>query len=307
MTLVRTVETPEFRQLVAQQFPNSIANFLFQNFPSPSPTSNIRDTGQTGRRAGKPTAPPTIRAWPPIRTTRRGGALFRNTLQATPDGIPDIGTANIPRQREDRRRPVQHPRRSRHERRTPGCWAVYSGTIASQDDKQTIPRSEAFNQPVDEKGRNLTLGYTHILSNTMVNEARFGYSYRKRGLLANNEGVPNIGFDDGVVAFGNFSTNPAVFEQKTFHWVDTVSWTTGNHGIKFGGEVRHIRDNSDFAVRRGGYQFLNIHDFAMDEVRAVTIMGINPGTGLIEPNIRNFRFWETGVLRPGRLEDAART
>ena len=46
VTLVRTVETPEFRQLVAQRYPNSIANFLFTNFPSPTPTSNIRDTGQ---------------------------------------------------------------------------------------------------------------------------------------------------------------------------------------------------------------------------------------------------------------------
>src|SRR5436190_1624730 len=45
-TLIRTVETPQFRQLVAQRFPNSIANFLFSQFPSPAPTSNIRDLGQ---------------------------------------------------------------------------------------------------------------------------------------------------------------------------------------------------------------------------------------------------------------------
>jgi outer membrane receptor protein involved in Fe transport len=70
----------------------------------------------------------------------------------------------------------------------------------------------------------------------------------------------------------------------------------GKSCAEFGGEIRHIRDDSDFAVRRGGYQFLNIHDFAMDEVSRVTIMGIHPGTGLIEPNIRNFRFWETGVF-----------
>jgi hypothetical protein len=164
------------------------------------------------------------------------------------------------------------------------------------EDRQSVPRHDGFNQPVDEKGRNLTVGYTHVLSDKLVNEARFGYAYRERGLMANNEGVPSIGFDDGVVSFGNFSTNPAVFEQKTFHWVDTVSWTAGSHGVKFGAEVRHIRDNSDFAVRRGGYQFLNIHDFANDEVSRVTIMGINPGTGLIEPNIRNFRFWESGAF-----------
>src|SRR5206468_2062362 len=46
ITLLRTVETPQFRQLVAQRFPNSIANFLFTHFPSPSPTTNIRDAGQ---------------------------------------------------------------------------------------------------------------------------------------------------------------------------------------------------------------------------------------------------------------------
>ena len=110
-----------------------------------------------------------------------------------------------------------------------------------------------------------------------------------------------------MVQFGNLATNPAVFTQKTFHWVDTVSMTAGNHAIKFGGEVRHIRDDSDFAVRRGGFAFFSIHDFAMDEVSRVTNMGINPGTGLIEPNVRNFRFWEIGRLPAGRLEDPVRT
>jgi outer membrane receptor protein involved in Fe transport len=294
VTLVRTVETPEYRQLVAQRFPNSIANFLFQNFPSPLPTSNIRDTGrpvaglQTESAANNPgvTTNPNYTA---------AGALFNNTLQTTPDGIPDIGTANIPV--TEKIDGDQFNIRIDHDLSASSRLLgrlLWDDRI--QDDKQNIPRSEGFNQPVDEKGRNFTLGHTQIISSAMVNEARFGYSYRKRGLLANNEGVPSINFTDGVIAFGNFSTNPAFFEQKTFHWVDTVSWNKGNHGIKFGGEVRHIRDNSDFAVRRGGYQFINIHDFAMDEPSDVTIMGINPGTGLIEPNIRNFRFWETGFF-----------
>jgi outer membrane receptor protein involved in Fe transport len=294
VTLVRTVETPEYRQLVAQRFPNSIANFLFQNFPSPNPTSNIRDTGrpvaglQTESAANNPGVTTNPNYAP-------AGALFNNTLQTTADGIPDIGTANIPV--TENINGDQLNIRVDHDL---NASARLLGRLLwddrLSDDLQTIPRSVGFNQPVDEKGRNLTLGYTHILSNSMVNEARFGYSYRKRGLLANNEGVPNVSFTDGVVAFGNLPTNPAFFEQKTFHWVDTVSWNRGNHGIKFGGEVRHIRDNSDFAVRRGGYQFINIHDFAMDEPQAVTIMGINPNTGLIEPNVRNFRFWETGFF-----------
>jgi outer membrane receptor protein involved in Fe transport len=294
VTLVRTVETPEFRQLVAQQFPKTIANFLFQDFPSPAPTSNIRDTGRpvAGLATDSAANNPGVTTNPNYAPQ---GALFRNVLQATPDGIPDIGTANIPV--SEKIDGDQFSIRGDHDLSASArLIARLLWDDRTQDDKQNIPRHEGFNQPVDEKGRNLTLGYTHVISNRMVNETRFGYSYRKRGLLANNEGVPSIGFDDGVVAFGNFATNPAFFEQKTFHWVDTVSWTLGDHGLKFGGEVRHIRDNSDFAVRRGNYQFLNIQDFAMDEVSRVTIMGINPGTGLIEPNIRNFRFWETGFF-----------
>ena len=294
VTLVRTVETPEFRQLVAQQFPNSIANFLFQNFPSPAPTSNIRDTGRpvAGLATESALNNPGVASNPNYTPS---GSVFRNALQGTADGIPDIGTANIPVSEDINGEQFSF----RLDQDLTGSIRLLGRLLWDdriQDDKQSIPRHAGFNQPVDEKGRNLTLAYTHVLSDRTVNEARFGFSYRKRGLLANNEGVPSIAFDDGIVAFGNFSTNPAGFDQKTFHWVDTVAMTLGNHGLKFGGEARHIRDDSDFAVRRGGYQFFSIHDFAMDEVSRVTIMGINPNTGLIEPNVRNFRFWETGIF-----------
>jgi hypothetical protein len=229
VTLVRTVETPEFRQLVADQFPNSIANFLFQNFPSPAPTSNIRDTGRpvAGLATDSAANNPGVVTDPNYTPS---GALFRNVLQATPDGIPDIGTANIPVSEK-----IDGDQVSGRIDQEMGTGIRLLGRFLwddrTQDDKQNIPRHEGFNQPVDEKGRNLTVGYTHVLSNSLVNEARFGYSYRKRGLLANNEGVPSIGFDDGVVAFGNFATNPAFFEQKTLHWVDTVSWNRGSHAL----------------------------------------------------------------------------
>src|SRR5439155_362255 len=95
-TLVRTVETPEFRQLVATEFPSSIGNFLFQRFPSPAPTSNIRDIGRpvTGPQTQNILNDPTVAMNPNYVAT--GGGLFRNALQTTPDGIPDLGTAAIP-------------------------------------------------------------------------------------------------------------------------------------------------------------------------------------------------------------------
>ena len=87
-----------------------------------------------------------------------------------------------------------------------------------------------------------------------------------------------------------------MFIQKTFHWNDTVTMTRGDHVLKTGGEWRYIQDDSDFAVKRGGYSFFNIFDFAQDEVSRVTIMGIDPRTGQIVPNVRGFRFNELGAF-----------
>lgn len=171
---------------------------------------------------------------------------------------------------------------------------IYDRNIA--DDLQTIPRHVEFNQPIDQRGHNLTANHTWIMSNSMVNEARFGFARRTRNLGAMNAGVPNIAFDDGLVSFGNLPTNPAVFIQNTFHWVDTVTISKGDHGLKMGGEYWYIQDNSDFAVRRGGYNFFNLFDFAQDEPARVSIMGIDPRTGQIAPNVRNFRFNELGVF-----------
>ena len=293
-TLLRTVETPELRQLVAQRFPNSIANFLFTNFPSPAPTTNIRDTGQpvTGLQTQNVLNDPTAAANPNYVAT--GGGLYRNALQTTPDGIPDIGTAALALPEETHANQasirLDHELSDRH--RVFGRY-TYDRNIA--DDLQTVPRP-GFNQPVDQKGQNLTLGHTWIASNRTVNEARFGLSRRERGLGARNEGVPNINFDDAVVAFGNLPTNPAVFIQNTFHWNDTLTMTRGDHVFKAGGEWRYIQDNSDFAVKRPGISFFNIFDFAQDEPSRVTIHGIDPRIGQIAPNVRNFRFNELGVF-----------
>jgi outer membrane receptor protein involved in Fe transport len=293
-TLVRTVETPEFRQLVASQFPNSIGNYLFKNFPSPAPTSNVRDIGRAiaGLQTENVLNNPSVATDPNYVAT--GGGLYRNVLQSTADGIPDIGTANItlPEKTTANQFSIRLDQEFSQNSRIFGRY-TYDHNLA--DDLQTIVRG-GFNQPIDQTGNNLTVGHTLILSNTTVNEARFGFSRRNRGLLANNEGAPNINFDDGTISFGVLPTNPAVFIQNTFHWVDTVSMQRGSHALKFGGEWRYIQDNSDFAVRRPGISFYNVFDFAQDEPARVTILGIDPRTGQIAPNIRNFRYNEYGVF-----------
>ena len=79
----------------AALYPNSIGNFLFQNFPSPNPTSNIRDIGRpvAGTRQRQLAQHARRRDQSDYAST--GGTQYRNALQATPDGIPDIGTVNF--------------------------------------------------------------------------------------------------------------------------------------------------------------------------------------------------------------------
>ena len=135
-----------------------------------------------------------------------------------------------------------------------------------------------------------------MISNRTVNEARFGYVSRSRGLLANNAGVPQHHlrrWDD--------RSSATCHEPGRVHAEDV---SLGRHGVdvarqshvKFGGEVRHIRDDSDFAVRRPVYRVRSTCSTSRWTKCARDDHRHQPRTGLIEPNIRNFRFWETGVF-----------
>lgn len=293
-TLRRTVETPEYRQLIQQLYPNSVAAFLFANFPSPVPTTNIRDTGRPvpGLATENSNNNPGVVNNPNY--VPQSGTLYRNLTQTTPDGIPDIGDAFMPiTEATDRN---QFSMRLDHEvSANQHAFGRLIWDDSDESDNRTIVRS-GFDQPILHRAHNFAAAHTWVKSSRIVNEARFGWQRKKRTLDTTNRGVPNITFDEGVNSFGNLPTNPAVFDTKTFHWADTVTMSFGNHSVKAGGELRHVRDDTDFAVRTPGMAFYSIHDFAGDEPRAVTVLGVDPATGLIAPNVRNFRFWETGIF-----------
>ena len=255
VTLVRTVETPEYRQLVAQRFPNSIANFLFQNFPSPNPTSNIRDTGQpvAGLRDQQRDQLTRHREQPELHARRE--RCSRTAPQATARRDPRHRHREHSAHREDRRQPGQLPYRSGADGAAAAARPLPWDDRIS-DDKQTIVR-DGFNQPITENGQNLTAAHTWIICSPHGQRGALRHLVaRARPDRRSTKACRTSRSTMGSIGFGNLPTNPAVFAQKTFHWVDTVSMNQGNHGIKFGGEVRHVRDNSDFAVRRPGYPLL---------------------------------------------------
>jgi hypothetical protein len=144
----------------------------------------------------------------------------------------------------------------------------------------------------DEFGnsKGFTLGDTHILSPTIVNDARFGVTRVEIGIfntgvngtggfsetVSANLGAPNINLgpnSSGIVLVGivdeltgtdratEFTGDggPFYFQSNNFHVADAVTVVRGNSTFKFGGDYR-VRQNSNYDGGRnngtkGNYQF----------------------------------------------------
>jgi hypothetical protein len=106
---------------------------------------------------------------------------------------------------------------------------------------------------------------TRTISNTMVNETRFGFTqfYNTNGPelaftrdvvselkipgLAGGPpvqwGIPNISLSGIYAGFGNDSEGPYENNNSSIQFINNLSWIRGKHSFKFGGEVRQDRYN----------------------------------------------------------------
>jgi len=107
----------------------------------------------------------------------------------------------------------------------------------------------------------MTVNETHIFSQALVNEARFGYNRLNisfnpntlvdTGALGINVGqtatpiaLPQITISGPGLNFGGPSAFPSGREVTTFAFGDTATYLRGGHIIKFGGEVRRVKHYS---------------------------------------------------------------
>jgi hypothetical protein len=141
-------------------------------------------------------------------------------------------------------------------------------------------------QSINVSGSKLTVGYeqylgsnTRILSPSIVNEARFGYSRFFNALTAIGAfntnyvqqlnlpnlaagppvtwGIPNVTFvSDGFSSFGDNSDGPYQNSNNTAQFTDNLSWNKGKHSFKFGFEYDRQNFNQfGNQYTRGQYQF----------------------------------------------------
>jgi carboxypeptidase family protein len=101
------------------------------------------------------------------------------------------------------------------------------------------------NNIVRDTSRSVAVGYTAVLSNTVVNSFHYGLTRQSRD---------NLGIENGPLVTFRFyddlhpnvaSVSPSTSFTTKFHipvhnWVDDVTWTKGKHTLQFGANLRGI-------------------------------------------------------------------
>jgi hypothetical protein len=113
------------------------------------------------------------------------------------------------------------------------------------------------------------LNYTRVFSPTVINEFRAGFGRTSPIFTLQGPAPqgPRVIFQNAEIAsFGDSELGPQGRIQNTFQYGDTVTWTTGAHNIKIGGDFFRYQLNSfaDFNTR-GVYTFADWNAFAIGQ------------------------------------------
>jgi hypothetical protein len=139
------------------------------------------------------------------------------------------------------------------------------------------PSTGTFSQPETDSA--LTLAYNFVITPSLLNELRGGYSrfHLATTIDVNSQqllselgitGIPNVSTYGAVpnVDFGGKvsglqqtgGANPSTQISNTIQISDNLTWTKHNHTFKFGGDFRRLSDHDDNAfgsIRSGHYVF----------------------------------------------------
>ncbi|MGH7489251.1 MAG: TonB-dependent receptor domain-containing protein, partial [bacterium] len=145
----------------------------------------------------------------------------------------------------------------------------------------------------------VTATYTRTFTPTMINEARANLTRFAANQITSNEGVVNWGlprlevqsYPISRVQFGAAQGEavPGVFAQNTYEFRDILSKVMGNHGLKFGVEIRREQDNNNLeGGARPDYVFNGLFDLA-NSAPVFESIDANPLTGAPANSQRYFR------------------
>jgi len=130
---------------------------------------------------------------------------------------------------------------------------------------QAFITSNLVGNGVSQVGRdaNVTASYTHVFTPGLVNNflASYGRNSPYFTPIAKTLG-PAIVFNDGFDTLGAWNGAPQGRVQNTFQYLDTLTYSTGNHTLKGGYELNRIQSNGSFDANvRGTLTFNSFEDF----------------------------------------------
>ncbi|MCS7025458.1 MAG: carboxypeptidase-like regulatory domain-containing protein [Bryobacteraceae bacterium] len=156
----------------------------------------------------------------------------------------------------------------------------WAGRYSWGDENQTVEQLKLNGDTVVSNFKQVMVSNTRVISTSMVNEARFGYTrfYNTNGPelafkrdvvgelkipgLASGPpvqwGIPNVSLQGVYSGFGNSSEGPYEINNGAIQFVNNFSMVRGKHSIKIGGEVRRDRyDQVGNQFARGQFTFTN--------------------------------------------------
>ncbi len=309
-----SIETPEFRNLVIQNAPNSVAALLYQNFAGPTPASAddlttyvTSDSGNCGALDAS-----CISSYGLDPTTGLGAALLANP------NLPTFGSVNAVANVHGRGQFYtgnQFSGRLDYAGDTNKIFGRYFfdhfedplyTPAANGGDPSALVGARGFVSPFKQDYPQLALSWTHTFGPAILNEAKAGWNRNASDVSVNNPGVPQIFIDPGEVQFGNYNGYPQIFHEEVFHFADMVTLSRGKHNLKLGASIQRNYENSEFNVGRPSYEFVDSIALAAGQVEDVAA-GTDPGT--VDPttgqstgsahlasNIRGWRNAEFGAF-----------
>ncbi|HEV2382654.1 MAG TPA: carboxypeptidase-like regulatory domain-containing protein [Terriglobia bacterium] len=320
---LESTESPQFRSLVQNSAPNSVAALLYKNFPGTAPAFNVsslqsylatspHNSGACGTAAAPTLNAACVQSYGLSPTTGLGAALIANPSMPTfglVDAAAEVETSN---QFFDGNQFSGRIDYNGDQNKVFGSYFFdryadpFFTPAANGGSPSALVGVRNFVSPTHDDFPHLALNWTRPISPTVVNEMRAGWNRNVGDIGANNPGVPEITFYTGEVDFGNYSGYPQIFHEEVFQYSDLVTISHGKHEIKFGGSVERNYENSEFNVGRPSDEFTDSVAFAAG-MPAAEIAGtdpgtVNPATGVsqggahLASNIRAWRNWEYGAF-----------
>jgi hypothetical protein len=139
--------------------------------------------------------------------------------------------------------------------------ALY-GRWSSKDISSTVPLALLPSDSDNETDHNLIVSHNYAITNTLVNEARFGVSLFRLGVRFPIQGAsavqqlglvglslsdhptasafPTFNFTDGTGLTPIGRDKAGVTKSQTIQFTDNLTWVRGKHSMKFGADVRRV-------------------------------------------------------------------